>query len=510
MTFANYEHEDDYNEDGTLIHYLQKAGYRTYWISNQLPLGIYDTMTTVIAKSCDFVGFVNTTINRGQLSYDEKLIPVLKKIIADNQEYKRKFVIVHLMGSHIPYKQRYHAANELFTEQIPDKGVKESRIINEYDNSIVYTDNIVTQMIGAMKESGMYSSLLYISDHGLDVYDQSSRHGHAYNGGLEIPFVLWLSDKYKAANGDKIANWHNYLARKYLNDDLIYSICDLLNMQFPSMDMQRSIFSDKFKVRRRFVGSTSKKKGCDYDLGIVDRSAKTAEVMKERTKAFQERAWVHRVNRLGKLRISSRFFKGVECDVVFEMGQGIFDVRHPPSRSIELSLDRYWSAIEGPGNYRYWIDFKNLASGNKKASLQRLIELAERHHIARKNIMVESRIPGPLSDFKKAGFSVSYWVSMGHLKDNVDKQIDQLGDKEYKLLMKLKRELKLHEIDTISFPIESLAAAEKFFPEVKYFNLWDPTRDFDNQEDLLFVESILSKHPRLQTFLIEFSHNLLQ
>jgi heptose-I-phosphate ethanolaminephosphotransferase len=71
----------------------------------------------------------------------------------------------------------------------------------------------------------------------------------------DIPFLLWQSEKYKQE--EKIAFFPD---RKYMIDDLFYSVADLLSISSNETDSTRSIFNRYFKERKRIIKDT-----IDYD-----------------------------------------------------------------------------------------------------------------------------------------------------------------------------------------------------------------------------------------------------
>lgn len=505
LTFANYENDEDNFEKGSLIHYLRKAGYETHWISNQEPMGINDTMTTVLAKTCDSVRFVNDLENFSHKSLDGKILPVFAEVISQDVN-RSQFLFIHLIGSHVPFDWRYPREYDRFKGNIDGKSEKQSEMINRYDNSILYNDYIVTEIIKMVKETDRNASVLYISDHGLEVCDQSDYCGQSLYEGLEVPMVLWVSDEYKKTNSRKVENFNRYIDRKYSSDDIIFSICDLLNMRFDSFEPNRSIFCDSFMSKIRYVGLPNKSAIWNYDSGSEGVDEKSKLVFKGQSEDFKHKVWAHTINNTDKLVSASEIFYGMELDVVFDLRKKIFDVRHPPAKTNNLSLDEHWGRLDDAGRFKFWIDYKNLSPENRTASLERLLYLADKHHIPHENIMVESRVSFPLRDFKAKGFITSYWISVAFLQEDVAKSFDELGKNKQLALMKIKRELEEYGIDAISFPIESLDQVNKFLPEVDVVNLWAPKMVFDRPKDLAEVGRILEANPRINAFLVNFSY----
>ena len=69
-----------------------------------------------------------------------------------------------------------------------------------------------------------------------------------------IPFIYWSN------NTEQLEQMHQYKTRKYLADDLIFSLVDMANITFVGFEPERSIFNSNFKERKRLV-----KDGQDFD-----------------------------------------------------------------------------------------------------------------------------------------------------------------------------------------------------------------------------------------------------
>ena len=265
LTFENNDVYGKSAPKGTMIHYLKKAGYATYWISNQNPIGRHETLTTILARNCDQTLFVNLADNRGHISYDQKLHGPFQKIIGDDAN--RKFIFVHMMGQHSPYRIRYTPEYNIFKDPVPGKNKRQSIIINHYDNATVYNDFVITQMIELLRAGEAYSSFIYLSDHGLEVHDSGDFHGHSFDGGLEIPFIAWVSEEYHRLHPDTDERLRNILERPYTSDDTIHSVFDLLGVRFKSFDSTRSIFSPDFRQQERIIQKPDHSRVKDYDTG---------------------------------------------------------------------------------------------------------------------------------------------------------------------------------------------------------------------------------------------------
>ena len=103
FTLSNYENPEAL-ELGSAIQLANAAGFETFWISNQQPLGIYENMVTLLSKACDLQLFISEE-NLQYGSYDEKLLPPLATAL--QHAAPKKLIFLHLIGTHSVYKHRY-------------------------------------------------------------------------------------------------------------------------------------------------------------------------------------------------------------------------------------------------------------------------------------------------------------------------------------------------------------------------------------------------------------------
>ena len=258
LTLGDYEHADK-KYLGNVIDIMSQANFKTYWISNQIPIGIYETQTTAIAKTANEVYFLNLGGEKEQLSYDGKVLPYVRKILQNNE--KKKFIVVHLLGTHVQYKNRYPKKYNVFKDNPKTNywSDQAKETINEYDNAVLYNDYVVSEIISeAKKLNKKEATVLYLSDHGEEVYETLDMAGHSEAISSEpmylIPFIYWN------ANSEKVKKYQAYKERKYMADDLIFSLTDLLDINFDGYESKRSIFSKDFIDRKRII-----KDGKDFD-----------------------------------------------------------------------------------------------------------------------------------------------------------------------------------------------------------------------------------------------------
>jgi heptose-I-phosphate ethanolaminephosphotransferase len=150
-------------------------------------------------------------------------------------------------------------------------------------------------------------------------------------------------------------------------------------------------------------------------------------------KNFPEKIFLHRVNSLERIRYAKSRYAGVEIDVFYHE-EGFFDVRHPSTHSIALSLDTLLAEVDHPEKLFYWLDLKNLNSRNKNAAVKELSIISEKYNIL-PNIIIESSQSEHLGVFSSHGFYTSYYLptlppgshSKREIKQHMAEIIDNLS-----------------------------------------------------------------------------------
>ena len=183
LTNASVGHFYDFITSPSIISDFKQYGYKTYWISNQFVVGAHDTYISSIAKEADYVKIENTVSGGEDPAPDMILLKEFDKIhMLPNT---KEFYFFHLMGSHFAYSQRYPKENALFS--------KPKDLIEEYDNSIYYTDHILQELYNRFKDTNVL--WIYLSDHAEVV--SLKRHGHGFvpasKDEYEIPLIMYSS-----------------------------------------------------------------------------------------------------------------------------------------------------------------------------------------------------------------------------------------------------------------------------------------------------------------------------
>ncbi len=260
LTFANFENPKP-NKNASVVQLANAAGFETYWISNQQPVGIHESLSTIIANAANNKYFIATEGYKYTI-HDEALLPALDQVLQEKK--KKKLIFLHLIGTHVSYYKRYPKEFNTFNNIAkPDKNKKVNEYINTYDNATRYNDYIIREVIEKVKSLNTKSYVAYFSDHGDDVFDEANIAGHNEYLGTkpmyEVPFLVWFSKKYKE-NSSLFSKKQQIKQRLYNLEDFVHTFTEMSEIKFSKMDSTRSIFSNQFIERPRLI-----KEGENFD-----------------------------------------------------------------------------------------------------------------------------------------------------------------------------------------------------------------------------------------------------
>ena len=184
----------------SIITAFKEAGFQTAFFSNQRYNHSFIDFFGMEADTYDFIK-EDSDDSKYNPSDDELLKLVEQELRKGNQ---KQFIVLHTYGSHFNYRERYPEAHAFFMPDFPvDAEVKyKDNLLNAYDNSIRYTDDFLARVINLLKEQEVDATMLYTSDHGEDIFDDS-RHLFLHASPvpsyyqLHVPFLLWTSESYQ-------------------------------------------------------------------------------------------------------------------------------------------------------------------------------------------------------------------------------------------------------------------------------------------------------------------------
>lgn len=188
-----------------ILEAFKEAGFYTAFISNQPGNHSY---VDFFAMQGDEHHSIRKELRREKRRlYDADMLPYLRQLLSS--EHRKLFIVLHAYGAHFSYRDRYPACAQSFPVPRRYSGAAKDSLTlrNAYDNAIVETDRFLDGAIRLLGAQDRRSALLYVSDHGEDVYDDSrERFLHSspdvsyYQ--LHVPLLLWFSPAYREAYPD--------------------------------------------------------------------------------------------------------------------------------------------------------------------------------------------------------------------------------------------------------------------------------------------------------------------
>ncbi len=191
----------------SIVSAFDEAGYSTAFFSNQRYNHSFIDSYGFEADTCLFI-----KERDGADHYDMELAGLLADRLQTDTA-SRRLIVLHTYGSHFSYADRYPDSLAYFTPDRPLEATRENRqaLDNAYDNSVRYTAMLLDSITSALRHSGGESALIYTSDHGEDIFDDSRNlflHASPAPSAHQIyvPFILWVSPELSATDGGLLKN----------------------------------------------------------------------------------------------------------------------------------------------------------------------------------------------------------------------------------------------------------------------------------------------------------------
>jgi len=238
---------------------FDESGFKTYWISNQ------DDYFHILMhkKEMDSVVDLGGARSSTHSVYDISVVNEFENILKHDKNQK-SFYILHTMGSHFNYSMRYPQNFEVFKPAGQNQAINPMNpankgiLVNSYDNSILYTDMILDSLISLLDKEKAVSYLLYLSDHGEDLYDDSRMkflHPPTKPTAFvaHIPFFIWTSTLYDSIYPRKYQTLKSHLNSPISSHNVFETLLDMADISFPGQNLSESIASDSFQNSKQLL-----------------------------------------------------------------------------------------------------------------------------------------------------------------------------------------------------------------------------------------------------------------
>lgn len=241
----------------TWMAYAKAAGCKTGWITNSTEPFPYSYQSDFYDLNFDHVGLEGVT----SVIYDDVLLPEIERAIAQGPQ--KLCLIVHLIGSHFDYRERYradlallsvnNAAYRAFTSPEHTEAMH-----NAYKNSLVATNLLLEKILTLLKQQSGLSLLLYTSDHGEsfdDFHDHQLFHGNPqpHDVELRVPCFVWANKRFQQTYSQKWATLSQQTGNKISNRQMVPTLLDALNVVTLPAHLSPSLFQKIPATEKRMV-----------------------------------------------------------------------------------------------------------------------------------------------------------------------------------------------------------------------------------------------------------------
>ena len=244
---VDYSHELGVSHENVLD-VIQRSGMRVEWIENNtgdkgLAARIGYRQVTY-ADDPEFCGEGECT--------DGILVKEVAQLLPEIDQ--DTFLVLHQIGSHGPsYYLRYPEAFEKFKPACRTANLSactSEEVINAYDNTILYTDKVLQDLIALLSaQDHLASAVLYISDHGESLGENGLYlHGAPYfmapDEQTKVPMLFWQSQTFAKSVGVDDGCLRAKASAAYSHDHLFHSLLGLTGVETAERVPELDIFAD--------------------------------------------------------------------------------------------------------------------------------------------------------------------------------------------------------------------------------------------------------------------------
>ncbi len=226
----------------SLFSILNSAAYNTYWIGNSTIVKSYEP----IIKSNNDVQLIDKfrSIMSFNKALDEEMLKPFDSILYTKTN---QFITLHMTGSHWWYENRYSEPFRKFKPVIDSKHIpslEKEQIINSYDNTLVYLDFFIDEVIKLVDKNNNKTVVMYVADHG-EILGENDKWLHAQEdeSSKNPAMMIWYSDSFKNQFPEYVHTLKEKSNSSISTDFFYHSVLDFYKVQNFDYDTSKSIFN---------------------------------------------------------------------------------------------------------------------------------------------------------------------------------------------------------------------------------------------------------------------------
>lgn len=256
LTEKNQYNDMDFSQSITLIDLAKKAGYKTYWFSNQSVKNTADTPIQLVAQTADVSSWIDEEPqNQGRILYDGDLLPCLQKVNPN----ENNFIVLHVMGSH-----------ELTLHRFPPEFTRFGKtgifdLVTNYEDSMAYDDWVLQHIFTYAQEHLNLQAMIFFSDHGANPYRKRVADNVPFIN-LRIPLIVYLSDEYESLYPDTVRVLRSH-ENEYFTNDLMYDfVGGILQITSNHLDKKNDFSNIQYQYTRNTLKTDLGRKNISDDI----------------------------------------------------------------------------------------------------------------------------------------------------------------------------------------------------------------------------------------------------
>lgn len=497
LTEANQYNNKTYYSSLSVMDILKKADFEMFWISNQVQYGVWDNLVTVVAQKADHVQFFNKNVGRTTESqkFDSVVLKAIEDILAQNTE-RNRVIFVHLMGNHSDYCSRFPKTYERFQGKLSknlygalsDKN--RHKKINCYDNSVLYNDYVVSEILRSVKKKKGTAGFIYFVDHADDVFSNLGHNSDRFSYSMTaIPFLAWFSKGYQRQYPNRYQTFEDNQNMIFSNDLFYNTLIGLFDIQTDRYNRSYDLSSSHYNLREKQALVLHGKSQYYHPKNVEYIQKKNVQNLIDLK--LSTRVIPHRVNSVGKLSdIWKDGFRVLELDALYNVNKKCLEIGHDAKVMSGMCLEQFITRSQGKEITKLWIDLKNLNRDNYRAVLNALVNIEKEIKLKDELIIESTTTMDEFKVFAQAGYYTSYYLP-------TRKIIDLLKKKEYKAMQNLAwsiaEQSRRQQVKAVSFDYRLYPFVkdhlEPLLPDTVLYHTWDLSIKLKQTDFLTKIQS---------------------
>lgn len=424
LTAANQYNGESNFSTPSLIEVAKKAGFKTYWFSNQNRYGLVDNPLAVLSEEADEVHFTD----QPGFVPDEKILDVIEEKLQNVSPDENNLIIIHLMGSHENYTerlpQRYPTDfTETGIEYLGDAGKDADFVendLNKYDATIKYTDENLQKMYELISQRvPELSAFVYMPDHGEDVYGKKRHMASLFTFDMaRVPLVMRFSDGWMGRNAERLESLRKNREKPFSSDLFFEMFTGIAGIETSairnktldigtadySLDWSNAVTMRTNKDLQTQFYSKGRMVYLRDDYEHIMRS-NIAFLNQKRPNTFLAIA-CDSVG--GAYEAINNGFDGIEINVTVQ-NDGIM-MGHGPEIVLPMTLDEYLSHIPLDKIKKLWLDTKLTDASLIPVWYKEMVMLDEKYHLKERTLIESSLSEETVKIFSENGWQTNFYL----------------------------------------------------------------------------------------------------